>query len=142
MFALHPQLRADCFPVGRFVLCQLLLLNDARYPWFILVPQRAGVSEIYMLDEADRAQLWQESDALSRYMAELFQPDKLNIAALGNVVPQLHIHHIARFRSDPAWPRPVWGFGESAAYGARERDELIARVSGRLCQEDGFEAEN
>jgi len=84
-------------------------MNDARYPWFILVPQRADVSEIHQLSGALRQQLMSESAAVSEALAVGFSADKINIAALGNVVPQLHVHHIARFRDDPAWPAPVWG---------------------------------
>ncbi|MFO1431588.1 MAG: HIT domain-containing protein [Candidatus Competibacteraceae bacterium] len=109
MFALHPQLQADCIPLGRFPLCQLLLLNDSNYPWFILVPEREGISEIYQLSAEDRQQLMRESSHLAQRLAERFKAAKMNIAALGNVVPQLHLHHIVRYRHDPAWPAPVWG---------------------------------
>jgi diadenosine tetraphosphate (Ap4A) HIT family hydrolase len=84
-------------------------MRDANYPWFILVPDREGISEIYQLSEADQAQLLRESSRLAAVLAERFQADKLNIAALGNVVPQLHIHHVVRYRDDAAWPAPVWG---------------------------------
>ncbi|MFN2309564.1 MAG: HIT domain-containing protein [Gammaproteobacteria bacterium] len=109
MSELHPQLQHDCESLGRFELCELLLMRDARYPWCILVPDRAGITEIYQLAPADQHQLMRESSQLAGTMARLFAADKMNVAALGNVVPQLHIHHIARRRSDPAWPAPVWG---------------------------------
>lgn len=109
MFELHPQLVKDTFPIGRFRLCQLLLMNDSQYPWFILVPERENIREVHELDDSDRRQLWEESAQLSRTLTELFKPDKLNIAALGNQVPQLHVHHILRHTHDPAWPAPVWG---------------------------------
>ena len=109
MFTLHPQLQADCIPLGRFPLCQLLLLNDANYPWFILVPEREDISEIYQLAAEDQQQLLRESSHLAQQLADHFKADKMNIAALGNVVPQLHLHHIVRYRHDPAWPAPVWG---------------------------------
>ena len=109
MAELHPQLRQDCLLIGRFSLCRLLLMRDANYPWFILVPDREGISEIYQLSEADQVQLLRESSRLASVLAERFQADKLNIAALGNVVPQLHIHHVVRYRDDAAWPAPVWG---------------------------------
>jgi len=109
MFTLHPQLQADCIPQGRFQLCQLLLLNDANYPWFILVPEREAISEIYQLAAEDQQQLLRESSQLAQQLADHFKADKMNIAALGNVVPQLHLHHIVRYRHDPAWPAPVWG---------------------------------
>ena len=108
-FEMHPQLAADTIALGDLPLCRLLLMNDAHYPWFILVPRRASVREIYELDEADRAQLWRESLVLSRSAMRAFTGYKLNLAALGNAVPQLHLHHIVRHQHDPAWPAPVWG---------------------------------
>ncbi|HKT31095.1 MAG TPA: HIT domain-containing protein [Gammaproteobacteria bacterium] len=109
MFELHPQLEKDTLPLGKFMLCRLLLMNDANYPWFILVPERENVREIHELDDADRQQLWDESAQLARSLTVVFKPDKLNIAALGNQVPQLHVHHIVRYKHDTAWPQPVWG---------------------------------
>ncbi len=85
------------------------MLNDANYPWFILLPNRAGITEIHHLSEADQHQLMTESMFFSQCLEQVFQADKLNIAALGNVVPQLHVHHIARFTTDACWPAPVWG---------------------------------
>lgn len=109
MFELHPQLARDTVLTGRFPLCELRLMNDANYPWFILVPQRENLREIHELNESDLHLLMRESVTLSRAVATAFAPDKLNIAALGNVVPQLHLHYIARYTSDPTWPAPVWG---------------------------------
>ena len=109
MFELHPRLKEDCVAIGRFPLCRLLLMNDCRYPWFILVPDREGITEIHQLDEADQQQLMRESVLLSRVLETAFSPDKLNIAALGNMVPQCHLHHIVRYRTDASWPAPVWG---------------------------------
>jgi len=106
---IHEQLLADCTVIGRFALCHLLLMNDANYPWCILVPDRQGVGEIYQLSETDQRQLLTESSHLGQTMMRLYAGDKLNIAALGNVVPQLHVHHIVRYRDDPSWPAPVWG---------------------------------
>lgn len=108
-FALHPQLAKDCHRLGHFELGLLLLMNDAQYPWFILVPQRAGLREIYELGETEQALLLRESVALSRALMAAFKGDKLNLAALGNMVPQLHLHHIVRHAGDAAWPAPVWG---------------------------------
>ncbi len=125
MAELHPQLAQDCLKLGQFPLCQLLLLRDANYPWFILVPDREDIREIHHLAEQDQQQLLRESVILSRALEQAFTPDKLNIAALGNMVPQLHIHHIARYTSDPAWPAPVWGRLPSKPY---REDELIAVV--------------
>lgn len=109
MFKLHPQLEKGNVKLGNFDLCTLLLINDANYPWFILVPGRVNITEIYQLSESDQTQLLAESMYFSRCLQQVFQADKLNIAALGNVVTQLHIHHIARFKNDICWPAPVWG---------------------------------
>lgn len=120
-FVLHPRLAADGIVLGDFALCRLLLMNDARYPWFILVPRRAGVREIYELSEPDQQQLLRESAALSRAAMGAFRGEKLNVAALGNLVPQLHVHHVVRYAHDPAWPRPVWGLHPAQPYGDAER---------------------
>jgi len=109
MIKLHPQLEKDCVVLGEFSLCALLLLNDSNYPWFILLPKRENVKEIHQLSSEDQQQLMAESVFFCRCLEQVFNPDKLNIAALGNVVPQLHIHHIARFIDDASWPTPVWG---------------------------------
>lgn len=109
MFELHPQLEADTAVLGEFPLCQLLLMNDSQFPWCILVPMRAGIREAYQLSAEDQQQLQRESCLLGETMMRLFVGDKLNVAALGNVVPQLHLHHIVRFTNDAAWPKPVWG---------------------------------
>ena len=108
-FALHERLQADTLPVGRLALSRLLLMNDATYPWLILVPERPDVREIIELAAADRLTLMEEIADVSRALTAMVHPDKLNVAAIGNLVPQLHIHVVARFRSDPAWPAPVWG---------------------------------
>lgn len=125
MFKLHPTLAQDCHELGQFRLCRLLLLLDANYPWFILVPARENISEIYQLDQADQQVFWQESDLFSRHIMQVFNGDKLNIGALGNVVPQLHIHHIVRYNNDPAWPKPVWGTVERLAYADEQLAERI-----------------
>lgn len=108
-FRLHPRLQQDCIIVGSLELSLLLLMNDNHYPWFILVPQRADLTEIYQLNEADRQLLQQESCLLAETLATVYQADKMNIAAIGNLVPQLHLHHIVRYQTDAAWPAPVWG---------------------------------
>ncbi len=125
-FKLHARLAADCIIVGRLPLSMLLLLNDARYPWFILVPRRNAISEVFQLPEADQQQLWRESARLARYLMQRYHADKINIGALGNLVPQLHVHHIARFTSDPAWPGPVWGHSEAVPY---EKHGITERVA-------------
>jgi diadenosine tetraphosphate (Ap4A) HIT family hydrolase len=124
-FALHPQLAKDCHRLGRFELGLLLLMNDAHYPWFILVPQRPGLREIYELDEAGQALLLRESTALARALMTAYRGDKLNVAALGNMVPQLHLHHIVRHAGDPAWPAPVWGKQPPRPYGAAELQQRL-----------------
>jgi diadenosine tetraphosphate (Ap4A) HIT family hydrolase len=132
MFELHPQLQSDCLEIGQFELCRLLLMNERRYPWFILVPQRAGLTELYQLDDKDQALFWQESSMLARGLAEAFAADKLNIAAIGNLVPQLHIHHIVRYRDDPAWPAPVWGKFAPLPYDAAGLGEVYGRLQAAL----------
>jgi diadenosine tetraphosphate (Ap4A) HIT family hydrolase len=129
---LHPQLQADCVMVGRFPLCHLLLMQDANYPWFILVPDRDGVREIHELGAADRQQLLHESVQLSRALVAAFAPDKLNIAALGNVVPQLHVHHVVRYRDDAAWPAPVWGRVPARPYDPAGLADRLARLKSVL----------
>ena len=129
MAEIHSQLANDCLLLGKFTLSHLLLMRDANYPWCILVPDCEGITEIYQLSEADQQQLLRESSQLSRAIEAAFNPDKLNIAALGNVVPQLHIHHIARYRTDAAWPAPVWGRVAVKPY---SEDELAAVVQSLL----------
>jgi diadenosine tetraphosphate (Ap4A) HIT family hydrolase len=109
MFKLHPQLATDCIELGDFPLSKLLMMNDAQYPWFVLVPRVEGITEIFQLNEADQQRLWRESTLISRLLSEVFAADKMNVAALGNVVSQLHVHHVVRYRNDAAWPAPVWG---------------------------------
>lgn len=108
-FELHPQLAKDSVWLADWSLCQLRIINDKNYPWFLLVPRRSGARDIIDLTSSDQQLLWQESSRLSWLLRQEFGPEKLNVAALGNMVPQLHLHHIARFNTDPAWPAPVWG---------------------------------
>jgi len=124
MFELHPQLAKDCIGLGRLALCRLLLMQDANYPWFILVPEREGVREVHELEDADRRLLWGESALLARALTKGFAPHKLNIAALGNQVSQLHVHHIVRYTHDAAWPSPVWGKVPPKAYYGAEPQKL------------------
>lgn len=130
MAELHPQLSKDCYLLGRFSLCQLLLARDSNYPWFILVPDREQISEIYHLNAADRSQLLLESCLLSEFLVESFAAYKLNIAALGNLVPQLHLHHVVRYQNDPAWPAPIWGKCEARAYDDHDLAALWSRITG------------
>ena len=127
-FQLHPQLAQDTWLVTDLPLCRVLLMNETRYPWVILVPRQQDIREIHELTAMERQPLWQESDQLSRALMKLFKPDKLNIAALGNVVPQLHIHHIARFTQDEAWPAPVWGRFSPKPYTEQAAQDLIQSI--------------
>ena len=131
-FSLHPQLAKDCHRLGAFELGLLLLMNDAHYPWFILVPQRPDLREIYQLDPAEQVLLLRESSALGQALMEAYQGDKLNLAALGNMVPQLHLHHIVRHAGDPAWPAPVWGKHPPRPYTAEELEQRRAALRPRL----------
>lgn len=141
MSELHPQLRKDCLLIGRFALCRLLLMRDANYPWFILVPDREDIREIFQLSEADQRQLLRESSHLSAVLAERFRADKLNIAALGNIVPQLHIHHIVRYCDDPAWPAPVWGRLPARSYTREGLTEVLETLREGLGKDFEYEPE-
>ena len=116
MFALHPRLEADTVPIADWSLSRVLLMNDARYPWLILVPRRADATEIFDLDAADRALLVEEAARAARGLKALGGAAKINIGALGNLVPQLHVHVVARSPGDAAWPGPVWGQGAAVPY--------------------------
>ena len=128
MFTLHERLVADSTQIGELPLCTLLLINDANYPWLVLVPRRPEIREIYQLETTDRVQLLEESCVLSEVMDAVFTPLKMNVAALGNMVPQLHLHHIARFSDDPAWPNPVWGAVPAKAYDDEIQQKLIFSI--------------
>ena len=132
MFQLHPQLEGDTVLVGRFPLSLLLLSKDANYPWCILVPQRAGIEEIYQLEQADQQQLLIESSLLAETLSTLFAADKINVATIGNMVPQLHMHHVVRFKNDGAWPRPVWGAVDSVAYSDDMLAHRVERIAASL----------
>ncbi|MCJ8142748.1 HIT domain-containing protein [Ancylobacter sp. A5.8] len=127
-FRLDERLAADTLPVGDLALCRVLLMNDARYPWLILVPRRAGLAELIELEAGDRAQASVETDCAARVLKTLTGCDKLNVAALGNMVRQLHIHVVARFEGDAAWPAPVWGRGAAEPYAPAAAELLIARL--------------
>lgn len=130
MFTLHPTLKKDSIVLGEFPLCLLLLIKDAQYPWCVLVPKKENIRETYELSQADQQQLLKESSILSQSLMTAFGGHKLNVAALGNVVPQLHIHHIVRFESDPAWPAPVWGKHPMRAYTSDQLDAVIQKIHG------------
>lgn len=131
-FQLHPRIEQDCIAIGRFELCRLLMMNDSQYPWFILVPERTNLQEIYQLNKADRQLLTEESSYLAENLAVLFNADKMNIAAIGNMVPQLHIHHIVRYKTDKAWPAPVWGKFDTEPYSEQQIAENLARIKEQL----------
>lgn len=122
---LHPQLADDTHPVAQFKLCELRLMDDANHPWLILVPRIEDAVELIDLDEAQQTELMREVAVASRALQKAFSPHKLNVAALGNLVPQLHVHVIARFREDIAWPRPVWGMATAQPYSP---EALISRI--------------
>ena len=125
-FSLAPELQRDCIELADWPLCKVLLMNDSQYPWFILVPREAGLKEIIDLSETQQVTLLRESAKLSKLLQQVFNPDKLNVAALGNMVPQLHIHHIARFKTDAAWPAPVWGKLPAVPYSDEQITSLKA----------------
>ncbi|MEL0106356.1 MAG: HIT family protein [Rhodospirillaceae bacterium] len=116
MFELHQTLAKDTVTVASLPLSQVLLMNDVRYPWLILVPQREDIREIHHLAKDDQGTLFKEIMLASNIVETIFSPEKINIGALGNLVPQLHIHVIARYKDDAAWPGPVWGHGEAVPY--------------------------
>ena len=128
MFRIDPQLLRDTVPVAALPLCEMLLMNDANYPWLILVPRRASIRELIELNDHDQQQYQLESNMTSQLLQGQFKADKLNIAALGNVVSQLHIHHIARFYNDSAWPKPVWGVLPPLAYTPDEVDKALTLI--------------
>jgi diadenosine tetraphosphate (Ap4A) HIT family hydrolase len=123
-FQLDARLQQDTIHLRSWPLCEVLLMNDSQYPWVILVPRRSGVRELYQLSADDQQQFWRESMALGECLMSVFAGDKLNIAALGNIVSQLHVHHVVRFETDPAWPAPVWGKHPARHYGAQELEAV------------------
>lgn len=129
MFDLHPQLAADTLPLAELELCLVRLMNCREIPWLVLVPKRAGAREITDLSEDDQLLLMREIARVSRLLTSNFKPHKINIAALGNVVPQLHIHAIARFTHDGAWPKPVWGNIAMEPYTASELPIMVRKIA-------------
>jgi diadenosine tetraphosphate (Ap4A) HIT family hydrolase len=128
-FSVDQRLAADTIPIGDLALSSVLLMDDARFPWFILVPRRAGASELTDLSDEDAATLMNEIRLATRVMLDMAKPDKVNVGALGNVLPQLHVHVVGRFRSDPAWPGPVWGHGSRSPYPPHAAAALIERAA-------------
>src|SRR5262245_37035067 len=131
-WSLHPQLARDTIALGDLPLSRVLLVNDANWPWLLLVPRRAGVSEIIELDEVEQAQLMTEVARTARALKTVTQCDKLNIAALGNVVPQLHVHVIARRAGDAGWPKPIWGAAPPLRHDKDELDRFTAAIRRRI----------
>ena len=131
---LHPQLGEDTHPVASWALSELRLMDDANHPWLILVPRVPEAVEIVDLDEARQSALMHEIARASRLLQATFRPHKINVAALGNVVPQLHVHVIARYREDIAWPKPVWGMAAAQPYAPEALVERIGRLRDALAQ--------
>ncbi len=130
-FELHPRLRADTWPLGESPDSLLLLMNNALVPWLILVP-KTRVLELHHLESDRRRRIRDETDLVCDFLERELRPDKLNVATIGNLVPQLHIHLICRYRQDVYWPTPVWGHQERRDYQAEEVEQLLARVRGEL----------
>lgn len=131
-FALDPRLAGDTFALGDLPLCRLLLMNDATYPWLVLVPRLDGLAEIIDLDADGRARLMEEIALVSTALSDATRPVKLNVAALGNMVRQLHVHVIARFDTDPAWPGPVWGKVPPRPYSEASARDMAERIAAAL----------
>ncbi|NLC08541.1 MAG: HIT domain-containing protein [Gammaproteobacteria bacterium] len=135
MFVLDERLKNDTCWLGDFPLCRVLLMNDSRYPWLILVPRQADISEVFQLSAPQQQTLWQETTQVAHALNTLFAADKMNIATLGNVVNQLHMHVVARMRNDAAWPAPVWGKGTAEPYSA-EQIQLLRKQIGKILGEN------
>ncbi len=139
MFELHPRLQADTQILGDLPLCRVLLAKDSQYPWLILVPRVAGLREIHHLPPEQQQQQMQESCAVAALMEHALNPDKINVAALGNLVPQLHLHHVARFSTDAAWPGPIWGAHPAIPYQAQDLRQQADNWLARLATLGGFQ---
>jgi diadenosine tetraphosphate (Ap4A) HIT family hydrolase len=131
-FVLHPRLFADTAFVADWELSRVLLMDDARYSWLILMPRRADVTELFDLDAQDRAALTEEVAHAARVLKAMSRARKINIGALGNLVPQLHVHIVARNEGDAAWPGPVWGHGTAVRYEPARRDAFVEELRARL----------
>ncbi|MCW1936196.1 HIT domain-containing protein [Pseudomonas sp. o96-267] len=138
MFALDSRLQQDCLVIGDFPLCRLLLMNDSNYPWFILVPRREEVSELFQLDADDQRQLWQETTLLAETLKDIFAADKMNVATLGNVVSQLHMHVVVRRREDASWPAPVWGRHPAQPYSEQQVGQVVDKLRSVLAENFQF----
>ncbi|WP_028117330.1 HIT domain-containing protein [Ferrimonas senticii] len=139
MFQIHPTLDADTVLLGTLPLCQVRLSRDSQFPWLILVPMRADITEVHQLDSDDRMQLMEESCTIAAMLEQHTQADKINVAAIGNVVSQLHIHHVARFQTDPCWPKPIWGQLPMQPYDPATLSQTVDGWHQHLCQLVEFE---
>ncbi|EOW2076850.1 HIT domain-containing protein [Vibrio mimicus] len=137
-FELHPQLKKDTDVIGHFPLCVALLHKDSAVPWIILVPQKPNLRELHHLPMNEQQQFLVESQIVCQTLESLFSPDKLNMGALGNMVPQLHIHHIARFTHDMAWPGPVWGRTQGVFRSEQEQKQLLSTIQEHLAKNPLF----
>lgn len=129
MFQLDIRLKNDTLRIGSFELSEVLLIKDSNYPWVILVPHVEGITEIYQLTESEQTILLQESSFVAQKMHQYFHADKMNIAAIGNMVSQLHLHHVARYETDITWPNPVWGAKPAKPYQQDELKEMAATLT-------------
>lgn len=140
-FELHPRLAADTIAIGVLPLCRILLMNDKTFPWCLAVPQRKAVRELHDLSKPDQMQLMDEVTGLAAAMQDAYAATKMNIAALGNQVPQLHVHVIARFEADPAWPAPVWGKFPPQPYSRSEQEHQRQKLHKVFYYLHGFRVE-
>jgi len=131
-FILDLRLAVDSAPISTLPLCDVRLMNDARFPWLIMVPQRLGMADLIDLDPADRAVLIEEIALVSRALKAVTECHKLNVATLGNAVRQLHVHVIARFADDVAWPQPVWSVGHTVSYRPEQRNRMVEAIRAAL----------
>lgn len=141
MFEMDERLVSDTVPLGNTALCHILLMNDSRYPWLVLVPRCSAASEVFDLTVEQQQQLWLETSAVGRLLKDLYQADKINIATLGNMVSQLHMHVVVRMQDDAVWPAPVWGRGEAQAYSAEAIMQISERLRSALAQYGLIDAE-
>lgn len=139
-FELHPQLTKDTSLLGEFPLSLALLHRDDSVPWVILVPKKADLTELHHLPMQEQQQFLIESEVVNRALETLFTPDKLNFGALGNMVPQLHVHHIARFKNDIAWPGPLWGSTKGEYRSDADQQSLVQRIQSQLAGSELFES--
>lgn len=137
-FELHPQLTKDTSLLGEFPLSLALLHRDDSVPWVILVPKKADLTELHHLPMQEQQQFLIESEVVNRALETLFTPDKLNFGALGNMVPQLHVHHIARFKNDIAWPGPLWGSTKGEYRSDEDQQSLVQRIQSQLAESELF----